>query len=368
MDHFVTEIIEEGYDYFIGVDVGGTNSRVAIATINAKGVSTDTLIFSAFKSKTNHALIAKLQEIGHELLAKLGKPASGGCLAAAGRIINNKKTVEITNYDPDFQELNQSDLPESLFPPKNTHFLNDLESSCYGLIGLDERSKLSEYFQVFWSNNQIDEIRLIPIRYLVFAMGTGLGIALLLVTKHAQKHEVLSLEFGHILHAGLGAMNEDASEDKELLRYLSAKLYGSQFVPETEDICSGRGLEYVYEWICSKNPEAPHFASAQEIAKESLEGNFFATKAMLYHYKWLFRSAQNLCVGLQAQGVFLAGDNQVNNNEFVNKYKKQLRDVFLNHPKRAWIENISFFAQTKVINTNIEGTIYYAQNHLHHQT
>ncbi len=41
------------------------------------------------------------------------------------------------------------------------------------------------------------------------------------------------------------------------------------------------------------------------------ETDAIAKKAVLLHYKYLMRNAQTLCVGLQAKGVFLAGDNQV---------------------------------------------------------
>jgi len=36
-----------------------------------------------------------------------------------------------------------------------------------------------------------------------------------------------------------------------------------------------------------------------------------AEDALSIHYKWLFRCAQNICIGCQTRGVFLAGDNQV---------------------------------------------------------
>jgi glucokinase len=367
MDHLVREVRDNDHIYFVGVDIGGTNTRVALATIDPDGVSTDTHVYSVIACSSVSVLIEELNKVSEQLKELIGNSSAGGCLAVAGRIIKDGQAVEFTNYDKNSNLLNKNELPTFLFPHNNTHFLNDLESSCYGLIGLDERHKLQKYFEVFWSSQKIENIRLQPQRYLVFAMGTGLGIALLITTKNSHKHEVLSLEFGHILHAGLGAMDEDATDDKKLLRHLSNKLYQNQYVPETEDICSGRGLKYVYDWVREENQkngcEVPDLETPKDIATEAINGNLYATKAMLFHFKWLFRSAQNLCVGLQAQGVFLAGDNQVNNHPFVMKYKSRLREVFLNHPKQAWIENIPFFSQTEKLNTNIEGTIYYAQRH-----
>jgi len=365
MDEIVKQVRNNDHVYFVGVDIGGTNTRVALSTIGPKNVSTDTHFFSVISCSSVSVLIQELNQVSKQLETLLGKSSEGGCLAVAGRIVHGGQSVEFTNYDVQSNLLNKEDLPSFLFPKHNTHFLNDLESSCYGLIGLDERNKVKEYFEVFWSTQEIKDFKLEPKRYLVFAMGTGLGIALLLTTKTSRKHEVLSLEFGHILHAGLGAMDEDATEDKKLLRYLSKKLYDSKYVPETEDICSGRGLKYVYDWVREENPQdqVPDLETAKDIAMEAIKGNLYATKAMLFHFKWLFRSAQNLCVGLQAQGVFLAGDNQVSNHPFVKKYKNRLQEVFLNHPKKAWIENIPFFSQTRKLNTNIEGAIYYAQRH-----
>lgn len=39
--------------------------------------------------------------------------------------------------------------------------------------------------------------------------------------------------------------------------------------------------------------------------------DIYAEKAVQTHYKYLFRIAQQLCIGLIGKAVFLAGDNQV---------------------------------------------------------
>jgi len=76
-------------------------------------------------------------------------------------------------------------------------------------------------------------------------------------------------------------------------------------------------------------------------------------------------AAQNVCVMIPScKGIFFAGDNQVSNDPFVSAHSKELHNAFLNHPKRAWLDSIIAFRQTKSMNLNIAGTFFYAQSNL----
>lgn len=47
------------------------------------------------------------------------------------------------------------------------------------------------------------------------------------------------------------------------------------------------------------------------VVEKALSGDISSNQALYFHYKYLFRSAKQQCVGLQTKGIFLAGDNQV---------------------------------------------------------
>jgi len=192
-------------------------------------------------------------------------------------------------------------------------------------------------------------------------MGTGFGCGLLLFNDGF--HKVLPLETGHTTITTLGKNHKDKKEEEELFDYIGAKLYNNQNTIEFEDVCSGRGLGYCYEFVTKDDASVEKNITAQEIVSKALCENPdpYASKALLWHYKYLFRSAQTQCVGLQAKGVFLAGDNQVYNNSFVTKHTNTFKEEFLNHTKRKWIEEIPFYQQTKKYNLNLHGTLFVAR-------
>jgi len=194
------------------------------------------------------------------------------------------------------------------------------------------------------------------------AMGTGLGVALLLKSRTHPKHEVLPMEFGHVIHSTLGPEHPISQEERRMREYISRKLYHGDHDLETEDICSGRGLGFTYEWIASEHPDAPQKLTVPEIAKAASDGNLYAVKALNIVYSWLFRSAANLSIGFLAGGVFLAGDNQVNNLLFVESNLEEFKKKFLNFPKEPWINNIPVYTQYEYLNINILGALHFAQH------
>jgi hypothetical protein len=102
-----------------------------------------------------------------------------------------------------------------------------------------------------------------------------------------------------------------------------------------------------------------------------------AAAAMSLHYRYLFRSASQHCVGFVAKGVFLIGDNQVgftldwvmlkqcvkvSNDAFVCKHVEEFKEEFLNHSKRSWIEDVEVFRQIKSYNLMLLGCLFMAKH------
>lgn len=108
------------------------------------------------------------------------------------------------------------------------------------------------------------------------------------------------------------------------------------------------------------------FYNFQLVVEQAInKSNEYAVKALLYHYLYTVRAAANLAVCFSAQGVFLAGDNQVSNKAFVCEHFNYLyNEEFKRHPKSKWIDNIPIYSQIEYLNLNIEGTLHICRNEL----
>jgi len=368
----------ESLEIVVGVDIGATNVRVAISCANGvrKGESVELV---KFKANENHQLLSKLHQLEEEffhskIFSNIVIQVVGACLAAAGPVMEAGRQVTITNYKEFFQVLNVNDLPKLLFPTSRTLLINDLEGTCEGIISLAQGQDIHEFFQPLWSLSSSNECtnQLQPINYVVLAMGTGLGCGLIRYDSSKGRHFVFPLETGHTTLTTLSTSNNNSKEEQSLLSYLSDRIYSGQFCIEWEDICSGRGLVHCYQWLTyqrklehdlSSSLDSETNLDAMEVARRALSSSnpdVLAIRAMYLHYSYLIRCAQQLCVGLVAKGVFLAGDNQVFNDPFVSEHGKKLEQDFLMHSKQAWLQGIPVFRQIKKYNLNLLGCIYVA--------
>jgi glucokinase len=335
--------------------VGGTNTRVAVC-----GLDGQYIIVSKFLSSSLKQLIDGLEQLSAPLISIMGVAPYAACLDIAGPVADHGKMVEITNYTGTSEErtIKTSDLPALLFPAGRTVFVNDLESCCYGILGLDEQNKLAEFFAPLWGSHT-GPLQIPGAHHAVLAAGTGLGAGLLLKLGN-RNFQVYSLEYGHALIPSLGANHPSRELDQRLLDYLSQRLYSGAFPAEYEDIVSGRGLTYVYDFLV-KDTGANGGLTPEEIATAAASGNEHAKKALEIHYRVLMRIVQGISIGMNVKGVFLAGDNQVANDAFVKSISKELHEEFLNHPKRHWIANAPVYTQTTSFNINLYGTLYVAR-------
>ncbi|KAH3756332.1 Glucokinase 1 [Pelomyxa schiedti] len=348
--------------YVLGVDIGATNTRVALQRVG----DSEVVFVSQIQADRVSTLIAQLETLALSLLPLVGgvSPLSA-CIDAAGPISANRKEVEITNWpDKADRTLNVDTMNPKLFPSGKTLLLNDLEACCYGILGLDAAGTLGKFFAPLWGPNLV---AMQPFHYLVLAMGTGLGVGLLL--RIGNEFKVVPAEIGHTLLTSFGPSHPEYTADTSLANFLSTKLYEGRHGVEFEDICSGRGLEWAYEWVVASHRVAdvePKLTAAKVAERGSAEPPCpYAREALWTHYKYLLRVAQNTCIGVQTKGVILAGDNQVSNHSFVRSYVTQLQEQFMNHPKKAWLNGIPVVQQEIKVNINMIGAIYMAQQHTH---
>jgi len=263
----------------------------------------------------------------------------------------------ITNYEQGDRDIHVNDLNPHGFPPDATLFVNDLEGTCAGILALNETDQLGSFYTPLWvSEGGVPKI-LTTKPSLVLAMGTGLGTALIVTDFTKQSHHIFPMEAGHILITELGVGNVDYEKEREMIKFIGGILYQDSFTIEFEDVCSGRGIGYVYRWLTGEE------VSTGDIVEKAENGDEMAKSAIGYVYRFLIRNAQNACIFSQAKNVFLSGDNQVKNYQFVEPIKDMLHQEFLNHPKGQWLESVDMWAQTTEANFNIFGALFLSRKY-----
>jgi glucokinase len=366
LERFVNKLGENfPFSYFVAVDVGATNTRLVLL-LRTQNEEETIVEMSKFECRDMNFLVDTLTRISKEVVQILKQEATSAALSLAGPIAIDNNSVKITNYEEGKQELLKSRLPTPLFPTGKTHFLNDLEACCYGLISEGIKGNLGSYFvPAFEKKTEVNRnLQLKDQAYAVLAMGTGLGCGLILCKKTNEKLTFypLPLEAGHVLVAAEGKASRNYEKEQKRFEYISKIVWESKFTIEYEDICSGRGLQRCYNFELEyANKKAGKDLSPAEIA-QSYEQDECAHDAMEAHYSYLMKAAQNICVMIPScKGVFFAGDNQVHNEKFFNENVKKLKEVFLYHPKRSWLEPVEAFRQIEERNFNVVGCHYCAQ-------
>jgi len=367
LEKFVNRYPAPSFTYYVGVDIGATNTRVVIVTKLENSGQIERFEMEKFKCSSVSQLLDVLQFVSSEVMNVFaGQRASAAALALAGPI--DKDRVVLTNYVESSQVLNKQDLPSELFPFAKTRFLNDLEACCYGIIAAGENGELNNYFtnafEPFNNERAADSLHLEQKSYAVLAMGTGLGCGLILCHKNKDgtlSFSPLALEAGHALIGMEGTAREDHKKSVQRFEYISEQVWNSKHGIEYEDICSGRGLKYCYNFERAyDNQPTNDEMDAGDIAPQYKE-NRYARMALEVHYGYLMKAAQNICVMIPScKGVFFAGDNQVNNEQFVSENLDMLRDKFFDHQKKHWLEDVAAYRQVKQNNFNLVGCEYCA--------
>jgi len=292
------------------------------------------------------------------LTATKKKPVAA-VVSVAGPVTENGQKVNLTNYDGE-KDLLVRELPSIFFPHEVTRFINDLAASCQGINSLAETGHIGRYFDMLWSDIPVPENQaLSPTNYLVLSMGTGLGCGILAILPNGV-HEVIAMETGHVLVTPLVSKNAESREEAEFYDWMSERVYKGRHTIEYEDICSGRGLAACYQFVVRNSPHADKTLTSETIAKRYGDDPN-CRRALFLHYKYLFRIARELCVGLNCKAFFLTGDNQISNDAFVKEEAANFHKEFLDHPKEQWIHDAICYRQTRRTELNLRGALYSAR-------
>lgn len=217
-----------GFD--LVADVGGTNTRVALA----QGGTVVTESLSRFKNSS----FATLEEGLSDYLRGQGKvPLGAACVAVAGPVGDGKATL--TNLD---WSISTASLEAATGAARGV-IINDLQAQGFAL----DRLTAADTRRVITARASRPSMM-----SLVVGIGTGFNIAPVLKT--ADTLLVPAAEAGH---AELPAVTDD---ELNLRRAFAAK----DGFASIEHALSGRGLAAIYTWAACGGPEAQG-ATSQEV-------------------------------------------------------------------------------------------------------
>lgn len=261
-------------DHILVADIGGTNTRVALA-------KDATLIPSTIRRFRNSAY-SGLTPVIHEYLSKeKAVKIAGACVAAAGPVHDD--VAEMTNLD---WTIDKPSLAQAS-GAQTVAILNDLQAQGHALGFLDQASLRPIITGAIPKANATK---------LVIGVGTGFNAAPIFETP--QGRLVTPSECGHI---NLPVHND---EQRRLSDFIKCK-HGFAGV---EEALSGRGLERVYEWVSGESGETQLKSAADIMASVELKNDPQALKTIQVFSDILATAASNLAlIHLPLGGIYLVG-------------------------------------------------------------
>lgn len=256
---------------FLVADVGGTNTRVAMA--RGRRVLSETI------KRYRNRDFANLAPVLRRYREETGGPAPvGACVAVAGPVADGVAALTNLDWSIDRERLLQATGAE------RGDILNDLQAqghalghlppgACEPVIEAPERDGATR---------------------LVVGIGTGFNAAPVHVTPSGRF--VPPCEAGH---ANLPIRTES---DLRLCNFVST----AHGFPAVEDVLSGRGLEQVYRWLATEDGSDDEFLAAEIMAR--IDQDPRAHAAVAQFVRTLGTVSGNLSlVHLPLGGVFLVG-------------------------------------------------------------
>lgn len=263
-------------------DIGGTNVRFAIASTDNNGLPNLKHIWS---SPSKH-FVGFGDALEHFLtLASPNQNPIEGIFALAGPI--DKNLVKLTNNS---WTVRKDDLI-SRFGFERLVFMNDFAATARSIPELPPKA-----FKVLQTGDVSGILSARPTTAIAGA-GTGLGQALL-IANGPNKWTVLPTEGGHQPYAPLDKLEMEIHKTlKSILKYVSF-----------EDICSGKGLENVYQALLKINGLEDKRLDAKSITEEASHGSLVAIQTCKFTANTLMNFIGNAVLSSGSwQGAVLAG-------------------------------------------------------------
>jgi glucokinase len=279
---FKKNILHEGPSATIlAADIGGTKTNTALYQVDRDGLRL--LNEKRYISKDYHSLTAIIHDFSN------GKLPDRISAAVAGPVIGGKSKLTNLSWQLDSEAMSSElNIPVC--------FINDLESTAYGLAGIDSKdlSVLASGEPGAGGNIAI------------IAPGTGLGEAGLYWDGH--HYHPFATEGGH---SDFAPRNET---DVEIFRFLQ-KQFGHV---SWERVVSGMGIKNIYHFLTGqRKEEIPEWLSermqdndpAAVISEAALKHeDLVCAETMELFVRYLATEASNLVLKLMATGgLYIAG-------------------------------------------------------------
>lgn len=261
--------------YALVADVGGTNTRVALAD----GV---TIVPDTIRRYRNKEFPGIESVLTRYIADEGGVDPKAACVAVAGPVHNG--IAELTNLDWSIDATSLGNATKS----ETVAILNDLQAQGHALPYLTADAQREVISAV--SPDARGTTRL------VIGVGTGFNAALVL--SDGEKTIVPPSEAGH---ASLLVRNE---AEYRLSRYIDS----SHGLPGIEDVLSGRGLERVYQWLGQEAGDPVQKTAADIMDACENKSDPRAEETVRHFVRILGAVAGNLSlIQLPFGGIFLVG-------------------------------------------------------------
>lgn len=358
---------------FIVVDIGATNTRCGFCRFNPP-----TIVFCKTRVNSSAGLTAFFADVESKLPQSLKGALCGASITVPGPVDSVRNCAgPLANFSGEGDAkmvYPERQLPAALFPLGKTILLNDLEAASFGILGAGAWGMFPRLFRTMWrpptdkpssaaptTNVRDSSSPLFFGHAVVVAPGTGLGAALLHYDRFKRRHSVVPLEFGHT--------NIPARPDDEFLRQYETQVKRGPYNIEFDDVCSGRGLERLYEYCAA---QAMNEGSATNIPKtlpaETIsvlamkEGNPVARRAMQRYNDYLMEFCSQMTMGLMPTYIFLAGDNISKNaawyDQPANVAAMQRRYLSHSAERMGFMSRGTVVRQVEECNLNLLGCAY----------
>ncbi|MBD3273104.1 ROK family protein, partial [Candidatus Dependentiae bacterium] len=249
-------IKNENNSYIFVSDIGGTNSKFALAKINKKE-KPELILKLRLDSKKIDNFADTINLIIKQIEKKINIKIDTISLASAGVISADRKTCKISNLD---KTISVNEIIKTT-KIKKVFLLNDFEAIGYGFQTLEKKDILEINKLKTINNKFVDKAYI--------GAGTGLGKGILVWNENKKLYIPKQSEGGH---ADFAAQDQ---QDLNLINFIKENKTKNCNV-EWEDILSGRGLQYIYKFLL-KN------ANQNKFTKE-IESNSY-DPALISKYK-----------------------------------------------------------------------------------
>ena len=307
--YFNTNQIEKYKTFVLGIDIGGTNTNLAIAGIENKKPF---LIFSLdFKSQEINSIVPAINATLGFAKENYNIKECYGCIGAAGVVDSDQKKATLTNveWDIDTDEIIKNTNLKKVF------IINDFQAIGYGINLLDHNNsndivkiKSGEY-----SNKNIKAI---------IGAGTGLGKSILFYDDQLKSYISLPSEGGH---SDFPITNDEELELSEFIKDIRNILSPICY----EELLSGRGIEGIYSYLKNKKKykttiftkEIESNQDKTPLISKYRKTDEACSETFSLFTKFYARCAKNYVLDTMATGgLYIAGGIAIKNKEiFLSK-------------------------------------------------